>query len=317
MQHLKSIASAALVAGLAIMLAACGGTQAPGAPTEPSAPVADANVAADAAASTAPLVTTRPRPAALAALPTVELLAPAELGAGRAPDFAWSSVDGANSYRLSVLGPDGPAWAWQGADTSVRYGGVPAGTSGPSLRAGSWWSVSAYNSTGELLALSELRAVSPEDEAGPAPSWAQAADEAGGTTDAATDPSTPAPGPVDAASEPCQLLTGDEITDAIKGDWPEPKQGGMGDFGFCDWTSANGTLLSLTVDPAANYNPDGWGADQTIDDLGSTAYAVLHGWDRRIGFVHGDFSIMLTIDYTKVDMTGFEDLAHLIDQRLP
>jgi hypothetical protein len=69
--------------------------------------------------------------------------------------------------------------------------------------------------------------------------------------------------------------------------------------------------------PAAQYDPEGWDADSTVSSLGDRAYRVDHGWDRRIGFVHGDYGVTLIIDYTKVDSVGFESLAHLVDERLP
>jgi len=73
-------------------------------------------------------VATLPRPSVFANLPLVQLVAPDMVGAGRAPTFEWSPVGTADAYRLSVLGPDGPMWAWQGETTSIRYGGVSDGT---------------------------------------------------------------------------------------------------------------------------------------------------------------------------------------------
>ena len=85
---------------------------------------------------------------------------------------------------------------------------------------------------------------------------------------------------------------------------------------WCEWTSVHGTLLSLEVSPADHYDPDGWGADETVEGLGDRAYRVNHGWDRRIGFVHGGDSVKVTIDFTRVDVAGFLRLAELIDGRL-
>ncbi len=279
---------------VAAIVAACGGETGP----------AGDRPADGAAGGPAP---TRPRPAALAELPLVELLAPGATNAGRAPTFRWGAVPDAATYRLSILGADGPRWSWQGNATEIRYGGVPEGVDGPSLVAGSWWSVAAIGGDGSVLALSELRAVSPAGDTGPEPAWASGP--------LAT--SVPTEAPAEAAG-PCEILSTDEITAAIQGDWgaPEDTSMGAGDV-FCTWTSAHGSLLSVSIGPAANYNPDGWGADEEVSGLGSKAYRVNHGWDRRIGWVHGDVSVALVIDFTKVDPAGFMALAHLVDGRLP
>ena len=97
----------------------------------------------------------------LSHLPLVDLVGPAALGAGDVPMFEWKNVAGAAAYRLSVLGPTGPRWGWQGTATTVRYGGVVEGQQGPTLVAGSFWSVAAVDGDGRMVALSELRAVSP------------------------------------------------------------------------------------------------------------------------------------------------------------
>jgi hypothetical protein len=310
---------AAVISALALTLAACSGS---GDPSASTAPGGSGSSEIAAAGGTA---TTRPRPELFADLPAIQLLAPAELGAGRAPTFEWAPFADAATYRLSVLAPDAPTWAWLGSDTSVRYGGVPEGVGGPSLRPGSWWSVAALGSDGTVVAMSDLRAVSPADDRGPAPAWA-ADSSIGASGEGAVAPATTAPvaspspasdaGPIGARA--CDLLTGDEITSAIKGQWEAPSLSTFGrDASWCEWRSVRGSVLSVSIGPAKNYDPDGWGADETLDGLGERAYRVNHGWDRRIGFVHGAYSVMMTIDYTRVDVDGYRQLAGLIDGRLP
>src|SRR5687768_15412818 len=102
-------------------------------------------------------VPTYARPAALADLPLVELVGPAATGAGTVPVFEWRPLAGADSYLLSVRGPDRRGWAWSGTETSVRYGGVVEGQAGPTIVPGMYWSVAAFDAAGPLLALSELR----------------------------------------------------------------------------------------------------------------------------------------------------------------
>jgi hypothetical protein len=307
-----------LIGAAALALAACGSAGDPGTTTSPNA---SGGVAAGVASDVANPVTTRPRPSLLGDLPTIELLAPTEFDAGRAPTFEWAPVDTAATYRLSVLAPDAPTWAWLGSATSVRYGGVPEGVNGPSLRPGSWWSVTALAGNGAVLAVSDLRAVSPTDDRGPDPLWAAGSTATGDAVEGDAASAAPAPAAVSApgpiAGRACDLLSADEIHDAVEGDWGEPKLTSLSQAAsWCEWTSVNGTLLSLTVGPADHYDPDGWGADETVAGLGDRAYRVNHGWDRRIGFVHGEYSVTLTIDYTRVDVAGFLRLAESIDGRL-
>jgi hypothetical protein len=297
-----------LTAAAVLMLAACGGSAASPAPVaDPISPGLPA--ATQPAAAPAELVVTYPRPNALAELPLVELVAPGALNAGPAPLFEWRASEGAASYRLSVRGPEGLAWAWQGPQTSVRYGGVAEGQAGPTIVPGMLWSVAALGGDGSLVALSELRGVSPSED--PGPDWMAAPAAAGSPSP------TPRPAEQPGPAGTCGLLAAAEIGSAIRGDWGTPDQtAATGIQGICSWTSANGSLLDLYVAPAEQYDPAGWGADETLDGLGEQAYRTTKGWDRRIGFVSGGLSVMLVIDYPKVDPEGFLELARLIEQRL-
>jgi len=106
----------------------------------------------------------------LKGLPQVEVLGPPESGAGEVPVFSWESVEGAATYDLVVLGPDGPLWAWQGKETEVALGALPferpPGMGGPVIAAGSCWSVIALNADGHVVAASDFLPVSPAESIG-------------------------------------------------------------------------------------------------------------------------------------------------------
>ena len=95
----------------------------------------------------------------------IELLAPAEEGAGSIPTFEWEAARGASEYRLAVLNATGEViWSWQGAATTVVLGDVPdrpENETGPIIREGSRWSVIAMNAEGKVVAVSSFRQVSP------------------------------------------------------------------------------------------------------------------------------------------------------------
>lgn len=258
-------------------------------------------------------VVTLPRPAVFADLAEVELIAPGSANAGAAPTFTWKAVSGASAYRLSVLAADGPTWAWTGDATSIRYGGVDEGVPGPALRAGSWWSVAAFGADDIAIAMSELRAVSPGADVGPSPEWTAVKPSTG-------EPSpSPDPGAGSMGERICGLLAADEITGLIRGTWGAGagETYPTGKTGRCEWTSANGTRFTISVLGADSHDPEGWDADGEVADLGSKAYYAKSFWDYRIGFVSGDYSVTLVIDYVKVDQTGFADLARLVENRLP
>jgi hypothetical protein len=193
---------------------------------------------------------------------------------------------------------------------------VAEGVNGPSLVAGSWWGVGALDDDGSVVALSDLQLVSPGDDRGPAPSWASVstADGADASPPTATEA---AAGP--AGARACDLLAVDEIQAAIGGTWNQPMLDVFpsGQSSDCTWTSENGTRFSVSILPASSYDPDGWGADGPVDRLGEKAFRVSHGLDRRIGFVHGEFSVMLRIDYRRIDEARFADLARSAEARLP
>lgn len=55
-------------------------------------------------------------------VPTIELLTPE--ASGERPILEWTTVQGADGYRLVVLDAEGaPYWAWQGQTTSAVFGG--------------------------------------------------------------------------------------------------------------------------------------------------------------------------------------------------
>ena len=87
-------------------------------------------------------------------------------GGGEFPLFAWEPVSGAERYQLVVFDEAGePYWAWEGAQTQVYMGGAesqpPADSSGPVISAGYTWAVVSYDASGQVLASSELRPISP------------------------------------------------------------------------------------------------------------------------------------------------------------
>lgn len=103
-------------------------------------------------------------------LTRVNVLGPPEGGAGEVPQFRWEPVEGAATYDLVVLGPDGPLWAWSGEETEIRLGALPVerpqGMGGPVIVAGSCWSLVALGADGHAVAVSEFLPVSPAEPDG-------------------------------------------------------------------------------------------------------------------------------------------------------
>jgi hypothetical protein len=103
-------------------------------------------------------------------LPTIVVLGPPESEAGEVPLFEWEPVTGAATYDVSVVGPEGPLWAWRGDETKIHLGGLPferpPGWAGPVIAGGSCWSVIALDGEGRLMAVSEFLPVSAASSSG-------------------------------------------------------------------------------------------------------------------------------------------------------
>jgi hypothetical protein len=85
---------------------------------------------------------------------------------GAKPLFQWEAVANAARYQLILNDASGaPYWAWDGTGTQVYLGGgespPPADSAGPTLEAGSTWAVIAFDSSGKVIASSEVRSISP------------------------------------------------------------------------------------------------------------------------------------------------------------
>jgi hypothetical protein len=300
-----------------VLLAACGGGAAPGAVPGASS--------AEAAEVPAGIRTTIDRPVFLVELPSVELREPPVSGAGRAPEFAWDAVPGAATYRLTVLGPDGPRWAWEGDATSIRYGSVDEGQAGPEIAPGSWWSVAALDTAGDLVAASALRRVSPADDPGPEPAWAGGPATADASSDDAPAPSVEAPaGPVTTETvKPCGLVTTEQVAATLGGEWTGPEESiyPHGKGGSCSWeypASEFGGGLSISISQADAYNPAGWNgeSDPILEGIGEEAYLTRSGMDRKVGFHRGEVSVVLSFDHGEIDFDAYAALARLVDEAL-
>lgn len=263
------------------------------------------------------------RPSVLSELPAVTLLGPAEVDAGTTPVFEWSPVDGATRYQLAVLGPEGVRWAWEGTATRIRYGGDETTAGSPQLAAGSWWNVVAVAASGEAIALSDMRPVSPESDRGAAPSWAEPVAQVPAASEAAP-PASPVT--ADAASTlACDLLTAAEIASVIPGAWSEPSETVYphGKGSNCEWTLATsqyGGGVSLSVAVADAFDPAGWGGedDPMLDGLGDDAFLTRGGMDRRVSWLHGSITLTLAFDYGDPEAhEQFVAVARIVEEKLP
>lgn len=133
------------------------GTPASAEPTPTTAPTTTTST------STAP-----PLEPLLPGVPVLEIVSP-EGAAGDVPLFEWEPLDAAASYRLVVLGPDGPIWAWQGEETAIWLGGYsvepPAGATPITIVDETCWSVMARDEAGALVAASARLPISSDGSA--------------------------------------------------------------------------------------------------------------------------------------------------------
>lgn len=135
------------LAAVMVILMACGGGDADPTTTGPSPTSATTGPAPDETSTTSPRVLTSPI-AEDVGLESMVILTPTE-GVGERPDLAWEPVEGASTYRVTVLTPDGSFyWGWLGPETSVPLGGFPKlidGATGPRVVSGMTWTVVAFD----------------------------------------------------------------------------------------------------------------------------------------------------------------------------
>lgn len=80
------------------------------------------------------------------------------------PMLEWEPVDGADSYSVVVLDETGePYWVWSGSESEVPLGGSSSDFGiGPIIGIGYSWSVAAFATDGEFLAISGEVPISTE-----------------------------------------------------------------------------------------------------------------------------------------------------------
>jgi hypothetical protein len=146
------------------VLAGCGGDDAtPTTTTAPGTAATTTSAAIGTTTTTAGEVDEVDLPGRLG-LPEITLLTPTS-GGGTRPILEWEAVDGAAGYEVALNGPGGGIyWAGWATGTSIPVGGEPLvdpAYSGPSVSAGMTWSVAAYDADGYLVAISNMRPISP------------------------------------------------------------------------------------------------------------------------------------------------------------
>ena len=145
--------------------------------TEPPTPSTAPAPSTTPGRSTTPTTATEPTmPASVApgeplleGLDPIRVLGPPGADAGPTPAFEWEPVAGAESYRLVVLGPDGPVWAWEGPETKIWLGGFGVEPTPGATRLGivdeTCWSVVGRDAERSIVAASPLLPISPSGAA--------------------------------------------------------------------------------------------------------------------------------------------------------
>lgn len=267
-------------------------------------------------AGSSPAVTV-PVPTVLESLPTIELTEPGGTNVGPTPRFTWLPVSAAVEYRLVVTADAGPLWAWQGPDTTVRYGGIDEphpSSGGIRLTEPAWWSVVALDGAGNVVAVSPRRSVSPDDRlpGGGGAVTGRPADEPEGPA-APVDPTT---------VDPCTLFSPEEIEAALGAPVHpgELTSGGGGNYRNCTWVSTLDELdeVSITIDNRAEtYNPSGWtrGEIVPVEGLGEESYLTTD-FGVRIGFVRSGVVATVVALVGRDTAPTWAELARVVDQRL-
>lgn len=195
-------------------------------------------------------------------------IGPLEAATGSVPRFEWSPINGAAAYRLAVLGPDGPIWAWEGTETSVNLGGLtserPEDMPGPVIVDGTSWSVAAIDATGNILDLVGPIILST---ATITPSTASA------------NPTSTSEATADQLPNPCIAITQEAIDALFGGAGPQgverdvPGPGGVIGGRSCVWSQGVATLnAAVFAKPGFLLPLDICNYCETVDGLGDEAW---------------------------------------------
>lgn len=243
-------------------------------------------------------------------------LGPLEAEVGSVPRFEWSAIDGAATYRLAVLGPSGPIWAWEGEETAVNLGGLtgdrPEAMPGPVVEAGTSWSVAALDTSGRIIDLVGPIEISPGDTTATEPP----------ETDTTVDEISAADLP-----DPCLLVP----QDFVQGIWGEngpegepgetPGPGGIVGGRSCRWSNGIPVLrVAVFISPDYLMPLDICGYCEAVDGLGDDAWAGES--DQGMGgslvaIIVDGLGIQLSADGLDVSKDQLLSLAAAVIERMP
>lgn len=243
------------------------------------------------------------------------LLGPLEAEIGSVPRFEWSSLEGAATYRLVVLGADGPIWAWQGEQTSVNLGGLtgerPEAMPGPVVEAGTSWSVAAMDAFGTIIDVVGPIEISPSDSS------------------SATPTDTPTSAAVATAADlpdPCDLVPQESVDEIFGRPGPQgegresPGPGGIAAGRSCSWSQGLPNFnVSVFLDPRFLTPLDVCDFCDAVDGLGEEAWAG--ETDRGSGgsmvaVVVDGMGVQLRADGLGVSKQELVDVAAIVLERM-
>lgn len=201
--------------------------------------------------------------------PDSKAIGPLTAEVGSVPTFEWSPVDGAALYRLAVLGPAGPIWAWEGSATSINLGGLsgdrPKEMPGPVVLAGTSWSVVALGDSGEVLEVIGPIEISPADGSSDPPPTST-----GGSDDLAAED----------LPDPCALVEQSDVEALFGGAAPDGTTalvtgpGGVPGGRSCSWSRGlAGAHVSIFTRPSFLTPTNICDFCEPIDGLGDEAWA--------------------------------------------
>ena len=85
----------------------------------------------------------------------------------------------------------------------------------------------------------------------------------------------------------------------------------------CTFPSDSLASLNVALDGPGGYFPDVWAPDhEPIPGLGEDSFYVKSGMDSKVGFVRGEYSVLLTFSFGRVDPNQLVELAKAIDADL-
>ena len=87
----------------------------------------------------------------------------------------------------------------------------------------------------------------------------------------------------------------------------------------CVWETTKLASVRISIGAKGAYFPTLWAGDdyEPIPGLGDDLYVAKTGMDYKVGFLKGETSVLVQLDFGSADPAAMLELAELVESRIP